>query len=311
MIVSLAQMFPVWLDRKATADKICTYISQAAAEGANLVCFGETLLSGYPFWIDPTDGARFESEIQKDFYAHYVNEAVVVEKDLVDIQSLAKQHNIAVYLGVIERAVDRGGQSVYCSLVYIDQQGEIQSVHRKLMPTYEERLVWAMGDGNGLQVHELEEFHVGGLNCWENWMPLARTTLTGMGETLHVATWPGCLRNTIGLTRHMAKESRSYVISISGLMTTETIGDQVPHADLLRKNMNEWVADGGSCIANPDGSWLIEPVTHKECLLTAELDLDNVRRERHNFDPVGHYSRPDVFQLKVNRDRQNILGNES
>jgi len=138
MIVSLAQIFPIWLDRLATNVKICDYIEQAAKQGAKLVCFGETLLSGYPFWIDPTDGAKFESERQKDFYTHYVKEAVVVYEDLKDIQQLAKQHNIAVYLGVIERAVDRGGQSVYCSLVYIDQNGVIQSVHRKLMPTYEE-----------------------------------------------------------------------------------------------------------------------------------------------------------------------------
>ena len=310
MIVSLAQLLPVWLDRQATLEKIYDYISQAAAEGSKLVCFGETLLPGYPFWIDLTNGAKFESDMQKDYYAHYLREAVVVAEDLTKIQQMAKQYGMAVYLGVAERAVDRGGQSVYCSLVYIDQQGIIQSIHRKLMPTYEERLVWATGDGHGLKVHSLEEFHVGGLNCWENWMALARTSLTAMGETLHVATWPGCLRNTIDLTRHMARESRSYTISVCGLMNKEAIHDGIPHADVMRAAAPEWIGNGGSCLAGPDGEWIIEPVIEKECLLTAEIHLDQVRRERHNFDPVGHYSRPDIFQLKVNRKRQNILGNE-
>ena len=115
-----------------------------------------------------------------------MQESVDIEAgDLDSICAVAKENNIAVYLGTIEKASDRGGHSLYCSLVYIDQSGVIQSVHRKLQPTYEERLVWSPGDGNGLRVHQLEEFTVGGLNCWENWMPLSRTALYGQGENLH------------------------------------------------------------------------------------------------------------------------------
>ncbi|MEE8356213.1 MAG: nitrilase-related carbon-nitrogen hydrolase, partial [Anaerolineales bacterium] len=199
------------------------------------------------------------------------------------------------------------GHSLYCSLVYIDPDGIIQSVHRKLIPTYEERLVWSIGDGHGLQVHPLGAFTVGGLNCWENWMPLSRTALYGLGEDLHVAVWPGSKRNTFDLTKFIAKESRSYVISVSGLMRKEDITEDIPHANLIKENSTDILADGGSCLAGPNGEWVIEPVVDKEGLFVAEIVHKRVREERQNFDPAGHYSRPDVTRLIVNRDRQAIL----
>jgi nitrilase len=192
-------------------------------------------------------------------------------------------------------------------LVYIDRTGEIKSVHRKLTPTYEERLVWSPGDGNGLQVHTLEPFSVGGLNCWENWMPMSRTALYGMGENLHIAVWPGEERNTHDITRFIAKESRSFVVSASGLMKVEDFPKDTPHLDEILKNAPEVLADGGSCIAAPDGSWVVPPVTGKEELIIADLDFNRVLEERQNFDVAGHYSRPDVTRLTVNRERQSIL----
>ena len=163
------------------------------------------------------------------------------------------------------------------------------------------------GDGNGLKVHELKSFHVGGLNCWENWMPLTRSAMYAQGENVHVAVWPGNLRNTTDLTRHIAKESRSFVVSVSGLMRKEDISNTLPHADTILKNAPEVLADGGSCLSAPDGSWVIEPIVGKEAMLHATIDLAEVRKERQNFDPSGHYSRPDVMQLQVNRTRQKIV----
>ena len=303
--VALAQIAPVWLQREATTSKIVDWIIKAAAEGCALVAFGEALLPGYPFWVERTDGARFESAIQKELYAHYAEQSIVIERgDLDSIRAAAKKHSIAVYLGTMERATDRGGHSLYCSMVYIDASGEIGSVHRKLMPTYEERLVWASGDGHGLRTHELGPFKVGGLNCWENWLPLPRAALYGQGEDLHVAIWPGNRRNTEDITRFIAKESRSYVISVSGLMRREDIGDDVPHAQLLKDTADDIMADGGSCIASPTGEWLLEPETNVEALRVAELDHGIVLQERQNMDVVGHYSRPDVTRLLVNRKRQ-------
>ena len=210
--------------------KCSTPSNRAADQGCHLVAFGEALLPGYPFWIERTDGARFNSPMQKEIHAHYMHQAVQIEAGhLAPLCDLAARRDIAVILGIIERPQDRGGHSLYASLVYIDAQGTIGSVHRKLMPTYEERLTWSPGDGHGLRVHRLGTFTVGGLNCWENWMPLARASLYGQGEDLHVAIWPGGLHNTQDLTRFIAAESRSYVISASGLMRLSDFPPKTPY----------------------------------------------------------------------------------
>jgi nitrilase len=303
--VSVGQISPVWLNKKLTLEKIGAAILEAVSQGSQLVCFGETLLPGYPFWLSITNGSNFNNDMQKEIFAHYLKEAVSVEDgDLKQLQQICAENKIALYLGCAEKAKDRGGCSIYCSLVYIDALGEIKSVHRKLMPTFEERLVWSIGDGNGLKVHQLGAFKLGGLNCWENWMPLARTALYAQGENLHVATWPGGLQNTIDLTRHIALENRMYVISVSGLLNKHQISDDIPHFETIRQNAPENLANGGSCIAKPDGTWLLKPLGNEETVITVTIDFNEVRKEKQNFDPMGHYSRPDILQLNVNRERQ-------
>ncbi|MDT0558534.1 carbon-nitrogen hydrolase family protein [Ichthyenterobacterium sp. W332] len=306
--VALAQISPVWLDRKATLKKVEASISEAAKENAELIVFGEGLVPGYPFWLALTGGAEWNTTINKELHAHYVSNAITIEKgDLNSVCALAKDHKIAVYLGIIERPLDRGGHSIYASLVYINEYGKIQSVHRKLQPTYDERLTWSPGDGHGLQVHPLKQFTVGGLNCWENWMPLPRTALYGQGENLHIAVWPGSDHNTKDISRFIARESRSFVISVSSLMNKNDFPDSTPHLNRIIENSPEILANGGSCIAGPDGEWITEPVLHKEGLIYETLDFNRVLEERQNFDPVGHYSRPDVTKLIVNRERQTTV----
>lgn len=303
--VALAQIAPVWLDRTATISKLVKWIENAAAENCSLVVFGEAVLPGYPFWVERTEGARFESGVQKRLYAHYVSEAVDIEAgDLDAICAAAKSSNIAVYLGTMERASNRGGHSLYCSMVFIDASGEIGSVHRKLMPTHEERLVWAIGDGNGLRTHKLGAFTAGGLNCWENWLPLARASLYAQGEDLHVAIWPGNVRNTEEITRFIARESRSFVVSVGGLMRKKDISADLPEAKLLKATADDVMANGGSCVAAPNGEWLLEPQSDDEMLYVVEIDHQQVLEERHSLDVAGHYSRPDVTRLVVNRKRQ-------
>lgn len=306
--VALAQISPVWLNKIETLKKVENAINEASIENAELIVFGEGLVPGYPFWLALTGGAEWDTKVNKELHAHYVRNSITIEKgDLDRICSLAKQHKIAIYLGIIERPGDRGGHSVYASLVYIDQSGIIQSVHRKLQPTYDERLTWSPGDGNGLQVHSLKDFTVGGLNCWENWMPLPRAALYGLGENLHIAVWPGSDHNTKDITRFIARESRSYVISVSCLMAAEDFPAATPHIDKLLEKAPKILANGGSCIAGPNGEWLVEPVLHKEGVIYHTIDFNRILEERQNFDPVGHYSRPDVTQLKVNRERQSTI----
>ena len=306
--VAIAQIAPVWLDRKATLEKVMNCMREAASEGTHLLVFGEALIPGYPFWVDQTDGARFDNDLQKDFYAHYQKEAVSIEEGHLDeLLSLAKECKLSVYLGIIERPTDRGAHSLYCTLLYINSSGEIASSQRKLMPTYEERLVWGIGDGHGLCTHPIGSFTAGGLNCWENWLPLARASLYAQGEDLHVSVWPGNYRNTHDLIPVLAKEGRSYVIAASGLFSHNDLHEELPHADILANHIKGTLANGGSCIAAPDGSWVLEPVTDKEGVFYAELDHQKVRSERLNIDVSGHYSRPDVFQLQVDMTRQSIL----
>lgn len=305
--VGLAQIAPVWLDRVATLEKVASFVGDAAAAGCDLVAFGEALVPGYPFWIERTDGARFDSPDQKKMFSHYLDQGVVIERgDLDRITRLCAQKSIATYLGVVELAPDRGGHSLYCSLVYIDRTGALRSVHRKVQPTYEERLAWSPGDGQGLQVHQLGPFLAGGLNCFENWMPLMRTALHTLGEDLHVASWPGGTHNTTDVTRFLALESRSYILSASGLMRPTDIAPGTPLREALLADAPAFLANGGSAIAAPNGEWVIEPVADDERLLVAELDHTLIREERQNFDLAGHYSRPDVTQLTVNRVRQAV-----
>ena len=309
--VGLAQMAPVWLDRRKTIAKICEYVRQASKACCDLVVFGEGLLPGYPFWVEHTEGARFESDMQKELYAHYVDQAVNIKQDhLAPIQDACRQGNINIITGCIEAANDRSGHSVYCTLLHIDRQGDLKNAHRKLVPTYEERLVWAQGDGHGLRTFNDGAFTIGGLNCWENWMPLARSALYAQGEDLHVAIWPGNVRNTEEITRFIARESRSFVISVSGLLKKADVPSSTPYYNELMKSLPETMANGGSCICGPNGNWVLTPQPNIEQLYVGELDHREVRKERQNFDPSGHYSRPDVTRLTVDRTRQSTVSFE-
>jgi nitrilase len=188
--------------------------------------------------------------------------------------------------------------------VVIGDDGEILGVHRKLVPTWDERLVWSPGDGHGLRTHPRPPFTLGALNCWENWMPLPRAALLAAGEDLHVSLWPGGPHLTTDNSRFLALEGRSYVVAASGVMHADQVPASVPHRDRILAGGGGWWARGGSAVVAPDGSWVIAPVCDREELLLASLDHAAVRRARHNLDVAGHSARPDVTRLVVDRQRQ-------
>lgn len=316
MKVAIAQIAPVFLDRDRTLAKVIASVEAASAQGATLVVFGETLVPGYPHWLSRAGGAAFNDPDQKELHALYLEQGVELASPaghLDDLLRIVGSHGVTVVIGVAERALDRGGHTLYCTCLVLgpgasavtggDRAGVILSAHRKLMPTYEERLAWGIGDGAGLVTHKVGAFTLGALNCWENWMPLARAALHAQGEDLHIALWPGGEHNTARLTPILALEGRSYVISASGLLREQDIHVNIPGRDRFVAP-GETLSNGGSCIAGPDGEWVIPPIVNREGVFTAELDLASVRRERQNFDPSGHYARPDVLSLRVDRRRQ-------
>jgi nitrilase len=306
--VALAQLTPQWLDREGTLEIIKDAMQTSASRGADLLVFGEAFLPGYPFWLASLDGAAWELKENKALHSHYLKNSITPEEgDLEGVVQLASQLGISVYLGLVERAKNRGGHSLYCSLAYIDPRLGLASIHRKLQPTYDERLTWSPGDGNGLRVHKKGPFHLGGLNCWENWMPLVRASLYAQGTNVHVAVWPGSDHNTRDITRFIARESRSYVLSVSSLMRPEAFPESTPYRELLLQRCPEVLANGGSCIASPDGSWLMEPRVGEEGIFMEDLSLQPIYEARQNFDPSGHYSRPDVTRLVLDRSRQSVL----
>lgn len=302
--VAAAQLGGPWLKPAARLTRIVDAAHVAAAEGATLIAYPETYLSGYPFWPSRTHGALFDHPDQKHCYAYYLDAAIEVGgQEQREMESVAADLGITMIVGVTERGSAAGRGTAWCTLLTIDPRHGLVGHHRKLVPTYDERLVWGHGDGAGLVTHPVGNAVVGSLNCWENWMPQARTALYAQGETVHVAAWPGSSTLTGDITRFIAAEGRVFSVAASGIITAESIPSDFPLAEQLREASDTVVFDGGSAIAGPDGKWLIPPVVGEEGVIVADLDLDRVFAERLNFDPSGHYTRPDVFRSVVNRAR--------
>lgn len=301
MKIAAVQAAPVFLDRTATTEKVLSLMTEAAGNGAELAAFPETFLSGYPIWVELTGGAAFDDPDQKRAYAAYLEGAVRLGgPEMAEIIQKSAELNLFTYLGLTERSVSGG--TVYCSLAAVDPALGLVSLHRKLMPTYEERLVWGTGDGAGLRVHDYQGWRIGGLNCWENWMPLARQAMYAQGEQLHIAVWPGSAHLTGDISRFVAREGRVYVLSAGGVLSLDDIPDSFPLKNSLAA-VTEKFKSGGSCLIAPNGEPVFGPLEDEEGIFYGEIDLATVRGERQNFDPAGHYNRADVFDLRVCRKR--------
>jgi len=308
MRVAAAQARPVWFDRAATTAKVVDLIGRAAAQGVELLAFPETFLSGYPLWIRGGTGIGFEAAAQRQAYAAYLESAVDARgAEVREVCAAAADHGVFVYLGASERVATSGHGTVYCSLIAIHPRRGVVGVHRKLVPTHQERMVWGYGDGAGLRVHDAGGLRVGGLNCWENWMPPARHALYADGEELHVATWPGWAGQTSDICRFVALEGRVAVLAPAGLLSPDDVPADFPLAGAMRADADRFTFDGGSAVAGPDGRWLAEPVVGEERLVIADIDPAEIRGARLAADPSGHYARPDVFAITVDRRRREAV----
>jgi nitrilase len=298
LTIAIAQAAPVALDLAASVAKACDWIAEAGKRGAQLVAFPETWLPIYPFWCDAGTFGTWGHEPSKRLHARLAcNSLVIPSPETQKLCRAARDARCAVALGANERDVTG---SLYNALLFISASGEILGKHRKLVPTFGERLVWGYGDAAGLRAHDIAGARVGGLICWEHWMPLARHVLHAEGEQVHVAAWPHCSEMYQLCSRHYAFEGRAFVLVAAAYMTKSTLPADFELPENVAAAPDVLLA-GGSAVIGPDGAYLLEPVRGREELLTAVLDLERIAEEKLTRDVAGHSSRPDLFELRLNR----------
>lgn len=278
----------------------------AARDGAQLVVFPETWLPGYPAWLDVCrDVALWDHPPVKAAFSRYANDSVDLGgADGAAIRSVARRHGVTLVVGVSERvAAGPGRGTLFNALLIVAPDGTLLVHHRKLVPTYTERLVWGNGDAEGLRAAETPSGRVGGLVCWEHWMPLARQALHDDGEDIHAALWPTVQERHQIASRHYAFEGRCFVLAAGSLMRASSLPPGLePHPSRVASG-DELVLRGGSAIIAPDGTYLCGPVFDSPVTLVADLELGRVREEQMTLDVSegGHYSRPDCFTFGVRR----------
>ena len=302
-IVSIVQARPVFMNLDASVARAVGLIEQAARKGAKLVAFGETWLPGYPAWLDHSPhAALWNHEPTREVYAQLRRNSVVVPgRETETLGEVARELGVVIVIGVNERVEQGAGNgTLYNSLLTFGADGTLLNHHRKLIPTYTERLVWGQGDAAGLEAVKTDFGRVGALVCWEHWMPMARQALHISGEDVHVAVFPTVHETHQIASRHYALEGRCFVLAAGLLMKAADLpAELLTETDLSK--LPENILRGGSCIVAPDGSFVGEPVFDEETIVTAELDLTQIDKEKMTLDVSGHYARPDVFDFAVNR----------
>lgn len=297
--IAAAQATPVFLNRDATVEKAVRLISEAEKNGAKLIVFPEAFIAGYPdwTWVVPNSKAAILNEL----YAELLENAVTVPgKSTERLCRAARDAGIIVAIGLNERNAEASNASLYNTLLFIDEQGRIMGKHRKLLPTGGERLIWAQGDGSTLHVFDTSFGKLGGLICWENYMPLARQVMYDRGtQILAAPTWDKS-DNWLLSMRHIAREGGMFVVNCCMSIRMEDIPEHYEFKKFYPGG-REWINTGNSCVINPKGEMIAGPLEGEEGILYADIDFRLISSAKRMFDVAGHYARPDVFTLKVNQ----------
>lgn len=307
--VALVQQPPVFLNLPKTLAKAETIAEECAKNGAKIIVFPETWLPGYPIWLDEApQAALWDFAPAKRLYQYLSeNSLQIPSKEFSHLQKIAKQNALYIVIGVHERS----GGTLYNTTVYLAPDGNYK-IHRKLTPTYTERLVWGVGDGSTLNVLEMPYGILGGLICWEHWLPLARAAMHAKGEIIHTAQFPTVHERHQIASRHYAFEGQCFVLTSGCVMSKSDVLEGFESLeindkevfDLLDSMEKDLLQRGGSAIIAPDASYVVEPVFDESCIIYGELELDLVKQGHLLLDTDGHYSRPDVFELRVNEKPQ-------
>jgi len=303
--VAAIQATPIFLNRDATIEKACALIAEAGQAGAKLAVFAEGFVPGYPLWVWFIPSGKTHD--LRTLYTELLNNAVAIPSEATDrLCAAARDAGINVAIGINEVDTEASGTTLYNAILYIDSEGNIAGCHRKMVPTVGERFIHGQGDGSTLEAYDLPIGKLGGLICWENYMPLARYAMYAWGVQLYVApTWDRG-EPWISTLRHIAKEGRTYVIGCCSAMKRDDIPDRLDFKDKYLPEM-EWVNPGGSTIIDPDGKFVVEPVLNREEIIYAEVDPAKLRGPRFQLDVAGHYARPDIFDLTVHREAHPMM----
>ncbi|HEY5172118.1 MAG TPA: carbon-nitrogen hydrolase family protein [Acidimicrobiia bacterium] len=292
--VAAVQAAPVFLDRDATIDKIGRLTKEAAGAQARLVAFPEGFVPTYPDWV-----WRTNPWADGEWYARWIDQCVDVPGPAcAALGEIARENEVYLAVPVNER----DGGTVYNTILYFGPDGALLGKHRKLVATGGERLAWGMGDGSTLPVFDTPFGRLGGLICWENYMPLARAAMYEQGVDILLApTWDNS-DVWVASMRHIAKEGRCYVLGITSCLRGSDVPADIPGRDDIYGGDDDWMSRGNTVIVDPYGEILAGPISETEGILYADVDIAEVRQSRRQFDVVGHYARPDVFKLSVRRD---------
>ena len=302
--VAVVQAAPVLFDREATVEKACRLTAEAAAQGAKLILFPEAFVPAYPRGLSFGTVVGSRSSAGRQAWQRYWDNAVEVPgPDIKTLGEAAREAGAYLAIGVIERDCQFSRGTLYCTLLYFGPDGQLLGKHRKLKPTGSERLIWGEGDGSTLTVLDTEFGKIGGLICWENYMPMARMAMYAKGVELYLAPTADARDTWQATLRHIACEGRCFVLGCNQFVTRRMYPDDLEGIDRLA-DQPEVICRGGSAIISPLGEVLAGPLYDEEGMLFADLDLGEVTRSRFDFDVMGHYARPDVFRLIVNEEPQ-------
>jgi nitrilase len=297
--VACVQAEPVILDRDATIEKLAAIAGEASGNGAKLLVFPEAFIPAYPSSVWARALAGWAEPGAKEAYALLARESLEIPGEAADrLGEIAREHEVWIVTGVTERDPEHPG-TLYNTLLYHGPDGSVALKHRKLVPTNHERLVWGQGDGEGLRAIETGIGRIGGLICWENYMPLARFALYESGIEIYIASTADDGDSWQSTLIHIAREARAFVISPSHFQRASSYPDDFPLGKLLGEGGTDVIGRGGSAILAPDGTYLAGPLYDEEGILYAELEPARLDEERQRFDPAGHYHRPDVLSLEV------------
>lgn len=299
--VAIVQEPPVYLNLPATMDRAVELVEKAAKDGAKLLVFPEAWFPGYPTFVwrlPPGTGMGKTDDLFAKLQANSVD---LSQNGFAPLKEAARENDMVIVAGYQELDGDVSGSTLFNSCVIIDADGRIVNNHRKLMPTNPERMVWGFGDGSGLNVVDTAVGRIGALICWENYMPMARAALYAQNIDIYVApTWDSG-DTWLATLQHIAREGGCWVIGCATALEASDIPADIPHYDELFPNKSEWVNPGDAVVYKPFGGVLAGPMHREKGLLVTEIDVSAARASRRKFDVSGHYARPDVFELSVNR----------